>query len=57
MGSSASWGLRFRLVLYRVRAHFAHTQFLRFLFLAPADLLLFFRLQWRTRVSMNPKTR
>jgi hypothetical protein len=25
--------------LYRVRAHFAHTHFLRFLFLAPADLL------------------
>ena len=31
--------LAIRLVLYRVRAHFAHTHFLRFLFLAPADLL------------------
>jgi hypothetical protein len=31
--------LAIRLVLYRVRAHFAHTHFLCFLFLAPADLL------------------
>ena len=35
-GDRTPW---FRLVLYPVRAHFAHTHFLRFLFLAPADLL------------------